>query len=63
MSIKSPNMAYRSRGVRSKRSESKPNGIVTGRAARILIGWIQLSNCAARIKYIKVMLRIRATAK
>ena len=31
------------------------NGTVSGSASRIVIGWIQLSNCAARIRYMKMI--------
>src|SRR5208337_2700918 len=49
-SMNRPNIAYRSIGVRHKMSHSIPKGMVTGRAMRMAIGCIQLSNWAARIR-------------
>ena len=39
----------------STRIEKSANGTVSGSASRIVIGWIQLSNCAARIRYMKMI--------
>ena len=44
-------------------SDSRANGIVSGRASRIVIGWIKLSNCAARIMYMKTSERTKARMK
>ena len=47
----------------NKTSDSMPNGTVTGSAIRIAIGCIQLSNWAARIRYMNVIDRANATRK
>ena len=44
-------------------SEIRANGIVTGSALRMAIGLSQLSNWAARIRYMKMMLNASATMK
>ena len=38
-------------------------GIVSGRARRIVIGWSQLSNWAARMRYMKMNDRAKARRK
>ena len=43
--------------------DSRPNGTVTGRAIMIATGWSQLSNCAARIRYMNTAERTNATVK
>ena len=62
-SMNRPNIAYRSIGVWNKTSDSMPNGIVTGSAIRMAIGCIQLSNWAARIRYMNVIESAKATRK
>ena len=62
-SMNRPNIAYKSIGVRHKISDSIPKGMVTGRAMRMAIGCIQLSNWAARIRYMKVIESVKAIRK
>ncbi len=42
---------------------SSANGTVIGSASRIVTGWIQLSNCAASIRYMKMIDSRKAMAK
>jgi hypothetical protein len=44
-------------------SDSRPKGIVTGRTARMLTGFNQFSNCAARIRYMNNTLSTSAIRK
>ena len=39
----------------STTSDSSANGTVSGSDSRMVIGWTQLSNCAARIRYMKMI--------
>ncbi len=43
--------------------DSSANGTVSGSASRIVTGWIQLSNCAARIRYMKMIESRKASRK
>ena len=52
-----------SSGVPSSHSEMSANGSVSGTASRIVIGWTKLSNCAARIMYMKMNASKNAMAK
>src|SRR5512136_2466836 len=45
------------------RMESRANGTVSGKASRIVTGWSQDSNWAARIRYMKTMERRKANPK
>src|SRR3954471_3089436 len=47
----------------SIRLDSRAKGTVIGSDSRMVIGWSQLSNCAARIRYMKTIDRAKAIRK
>ena len=52
-----------SSGERNSKSERRPKGIVTGRAIMIATGCVQLSNCAAMMRYMNRNDSPKATRK
>ena len=49
--------------VEQAAATASANGIDSGSASRIVIGWTKLSNCAARIMYMKTKLSRKASRK
>src|SRR5262245_15797690 len=47
----------------SRISESRAKGMVIGTASRMVIGWTKLSNWAARIMYMKISEKAKASTK